>query len=310
VRRWLYWAGGAAGVVLLGTGTAVAVLGAAEPSGPAGAVRGYFAALARGDAADALAYGVVPDGPRTLLTGPVLRAQQRAAPLAHFTVRGTSRDGDRARVAVRYVLRYPGSPQTVNSTIGMHRAKGSWRLDAVAIRTSLEIDRASQRATVAGAGVPDGDTLLFPGAVPISFDTPYLQLDAAEDTVSFGRQGELRVYVEVSRAGRAAMLAAVRRALTGCLTSGGAGCPLPTERYVPGSVRGPTPADLAANLKVALAGSDAGVLEVDGQQPVHATAWRKLTFANRAVSGSGTVVLQVHAQAYAKPPLRVVWSES
>jgi hypothetical protein len=291
-------------------GTTLAVVGYAETSGPGGAVRGYFAALARGDAAGALALGDVPAGPRALLTDDVLRAQQRTAPVQHVTIRRTTRDGDRARVAVRYVLGYRGSPQTVDSTVGVHRAKAGWRLDQAAVRTSFDVDRAVQRATVAGAAIPDGDALVFPGAVPIGFDTPYLQLDAAEDTVSLGHQGGVRVYVEVSPAGRAAMLAAVRRSLTACLTAGGAGCPLPTERYVPGSIRGQATGDLAKNLTVELSGSDAGVLEVRGEQPVRASAWRRLTFANRAVTGSGTVVLQVHARAYAVSPLRLVWTAS
>jgi len=310
VRRWLYWTAVLAGVLLVGGGVTLAVRGYRQTGGPAGAVRGYFAALARGDSAGALAFGDVPDGPHTLLTADVLRSQQRIAPLRDFHVVATRQQGDAATVSVRYVLDYPGSPQTVNSSVPVHRTDGGWRLDGVAVPISLELDRALQRATIVGAGIPDGDTLAFPGAVPITFDTPYLQLDAAEDTVSFGRPPDLDVYVEVSPAGRKAVVQAVQRALDACLAGrGDPTCPLPDERYVPGSIRGRLAGRLADNLTITLDAGPAGLLDIKGEQPVEATSYRKLSFVNRPSAGHGTVVLDLSARAYAVAPLRLVWSQ-
>ena len=308
MKQGLYWTGVVLGVVLLVGGTTVGVLGYAETAGPAGAVRGYFAALARADAANALAFGDVPAGPHTLLTGDVLRAQQRLAPLRHFTIRGTQRTGDKARVSVRYTLEYPGKPQTVNGSVPLHRSGDGWRLDRVAIPTSLELDRALQRATIVGAGIPDGDTLLFPGAVPITFDTPYLQLNAAEDSISFGSDLSTQVFVEVSRAGRAAATHALDAALRNCLTGrGDESCPLPSERYVPGTLRGRPAEPLSADLTVTLDANNSGVIDVTGTVPVEATSYRRLTFSNQRVGGHGRVVLTLHARAFAVQPLRITW---
>lgn len=311
MRRGLYWAAVLAGVLLLGSGTVLAVRGYEKTGGPDGAVRGYFAALARGDAATALAFGDVPDGPHGLLTADVLRSQQHIAPLRNLTVVATHRTGDRATVSVRYQLLYPGSPQTINSTVPVHRKDDEWRLDRVAVPVSLDLDRALQRASIVGAGIPDGDTLVFPGAVPVTFDTPYLQLNAAEDSVSFGRPPDLHVYVEISPAGTKAVVQAVQDALDACLAGrGDATCPLPDERYVPGSIRGRLSDRLADNLTITLDEGPTGLLQIKGEPPVRATTYRKLTFVNRTVTGSGTVVLDMHARAYAVRPLRLVWSRS
>lgn len=308
MRRWFYWSGVVLGVLLLVGGSAVAVLGYAETSGPGGAVRGYFAALARGDAADALAFGDVPAGPHTLLTADVLQAQQRIAPLRKFSIVATHRSGKKARVSVRYTLAYATGPQPINASVGLHESGGDWRLDKVAIPTTLELDRAQHRATIVGAGIPDGDTLLFPGPVPITFDTPYLQLNAAEDSVGFGTDLDTEVFVEVSRAGRAAAIDALGAALRSCLAGGAdVRCPQPNERYVPGTLRGSLAEPLAANLTVTLTDSPDGVLDVVGSQPVRASAFRRLTFSNQPVAGHGRVVLPLHARAFAVRPLTVSW---
>ena len=311
MRRRLFWVAVAGAVALLVTGTLLAVRGYERTAGPDGAVRGYFAALARGDSAAALAFGDVPEGPHTLLTADVLASQQRIAPLRDLQVLATHRQGSRAAVVVRYVLGYPGSPQTINSRVPVHRHGDGWRLDAVAVPTSFDVDRALQRATVVGAGVPDGDTLMFPGAVPISFDTPYLQLNAAEDSVSFGQPPGIRVYVEVSPAGKQAVLAVVQRVLTACLGGhGDASCPLPNERYVPGSIRGSVVGSLADQVDVSLDDGTAGVLVVKGDVAVDASGYQRLTFLNRSTSGHGRIELSLHARAYAVRPLKLVWSGS
>jgi hypothetical protein len=308
VRRWFYWSGVVLGVLLLVGGSAVAVLGYAETAGPGGTVRGYFAALARGDAAGALAFGDVPDGPHTLLTADVLHAQQRIAPLRKFSIVATHRSGKKARVTVRYNLAYATGTQTINAGVGLHEADGDWRLDEVAIPTTLQLDRASHRATIVGGGIPDGDTLLFPGPVPITFDTPYLQLNAAEDSVGFGTEPGTEVFVEVSRAGRAAAIGALAAALHACL-SGGADvrCPQPSERYVPGTLRGTLAEPLAPNVNVTLTDSADGVLDLAGSQAVQASSFRRLTFSNRPVGGHGRVVVPLHARAFAVRPLTVSW---
>jgi hypothetical protein len=311
VKRAAFWTGVVLGVVLLVGGGTLAALGYAETAGPGGAVRGYFAALAAGDAAKALAAGDVPAGPHTWLTDEVLAAQQRVAPLRHFSIEGTQRRGDTARVSVRYVLEFPGAPQTVNDAVPARKVHGDWRLARVAVPTALDVDRARSRMSIAGAAVPEGDTLLFPGAVPITFDTPYLQLNPNEASVGFHSDGSTEIFAQVSRAGRAAVLRAVADELRACLTgSGDAACPLPDERYVPNSVRGHVAGPVADDVDVSLDVSNDGVLDVAGSVPVDATVYRRLDFSNQAVAGSGRVLVKVHARAFAVRPLQIRWTQA
>jgi hypothetical protein len=308
VKRGLYWGATVLGVLLLVGGSVLAVVGFADTAGPAGVVRGYFAAVSRGDAPRALALGHVPDGPHTLLTSEVLRAQQRVAPLRRVRIEAVHRSGDRARVTVRYVLDFPRHPQAVGASVGVHRANGDWRLDAVAVRASLDIAAALDRATIVGAGIPDGETLLFPGAVPVTFDTPFLQLDPASSHVDFGADPVVRVEVQVSRRGRDTALGALAASLDACLAgSGDLTCPLPSERFVPGSIRGRVAEPLAKAVRVTLRPAGAGVLDVAGDVAVDASSYQRLSFNNRARPGSGRVVLKLHARAYATAPLHLVW---
>lgn len=307
MRRGLYWLGMLAGALLLAGGLVVAASGVAATTSPSGVVRGYFAALAAGDAARALAYGTVPDGPRTLLTDAVLRAQQRIAPLRGLSVLDTERHGSRATVDVEYTLAFRSRDVPVSTEIALHRSSGDWRLDAVAVRTELLRGAASQRESILDGRVPRGTVLLFPGALPVSLDTPYLRLDASRDHVTFGSLSSTGVDVQMTDQGRAAMLRAVRAALRRCLTAGrDPACPLPGARYVPGSVRGV----LDGPLRTAVVGVDAhdpvGALRFSGSATV-AGRWQRLDFHNRAVTGRGRIGLGIHAVAYATQPLRIRW---
>jgi hypothetical protein len=310
VRRRLYWVGVLLAVALLGTGAVIGAVGYAKTAGPDTIVRGYFAAIARADAPAALSYGDVPNGPHTLLTATVLREQQRIAPLRHFEVRSTHRHGSRASVDVTYTLAFPALNVPVRVAVPLHQTGGDWRLDRVAIPTELEATTARERESIVGAGIPAGRTLLFPGALPIRFDTPYLQLDPAKDQVSFDALSITGVFVEASARGRAAVLAAVRRKLTACVSGPpDPACPLPDERYVPGSVHGSVVGELRV-AAVELASLDAsGTLQFKGDVSVRGT-YRRLDFHNRAVAGHGAVGLHVNAVAYAVAPLTITWARA
>jgi hypothetical protein len=307
----VFWAAVVAASLLLGGGVLLAALGYAETSGPDGAVRGYFAALARSDAPDALAFGDLPSGPHTLLTSTVLREQQRIAPITKFSIVSTEQQGTKAGVKVKYTLAFPGNPRLVTDTVNVHQRSGSWRLAQTAIPTQLELGGAVQRATVVGAGIPAGTTLIFPGAVPIHFDTPYLQLDAAVGSVSQATGPTTQVRAEVSKAGKSAVVAAVVLALRACLdgTSHDDRCPLPSERYVPGSIRGALAGALENDLRIDVGTGPTGKLDITADVQVSGT-YRRLTFRNRTVTHSGQLRLPIHAQAYAVAPLRLTWERA
>jgi hypothetical protein len=309
-RRTGYWACVLAAAALLVTGGVLAYVGYAQTAGPAGAVRGYFAALARSDAPGALAFGDVPDGPRALLTTSVLREQQRIAPLRRFAVLSTRRQGSEGSVEVGYILAFAGHPVPVRTTVPVHDSSSGWRLDQTSVPTELDANGARERASILGARLPTGQTLLFPGALPVRLDTPYLRVDPAKDAVSFGALPTTELHVEVSDAGRAAMAAAVRGKLVTCLSRAGQyACPLPAQSYVPGSVRG----RIAGGMATPTVGLDpidpAGRITFDAAVTVSGS-YQRLDFHNRPSAGRGQFTIDVGAAAYAAAPLTVTWTSS
>ncbi|HEX3335368.1 MAG TPA: hypothetical protein VHS54_02840 [Jatrophihabitans sp.] len=291
-------------------GAAIAYLGYTETAGPSGAVRGYFAALARSDAAGALAFGDVPDGRRTLLTTTVLREQQRIAPLRDFSIVSTHRDGAKATVDVEYTLRFPGREVPVAATVALHASSGDWRLDQTAISTELQAEGGRQRQSVLGGPIPTGPVLLFPGALPIRVDTPYLQLDPSRDSVSFGAPTTTSVYLDVTDRARSAMLAAVRAALNTCLTGARQyACPLPDGRSVPGSVHGRVTGAMRTTRVYLDLQNPVGRIGFEASATITGR-YRRLNFHNRPVSGPGHFSLDVSAAAYAVAPLTTTWTTS
>jgi len=304
-----FWAAVLVSVLALGGGTAVAYQAYRSTSGPDGAVRGYLAALADSDAAAALAFGDLPAGPHTLLTDAVLREQQRIAPIRRVQIVSVDRTGDRAAVAVRYRLEFATGTQVVNDTVAVHKRGHAWRLDRTAVATDLHLAQALDRATVVGAAVPDGTVLAFPGAVPIRFDTPYLQLAAQTAGVSFARPNAGQGRVEVSDAGRAAVGAALDKALRGCLAAGKAAapmCPLPSSRFVPGSLAGHITGRVADTMNLAVDDTAAGAIDVTGSVPFTGS-YRELTFDNVAVHKQGTLQLPLASAAYPVSPIVIRW---
>lgn len=306
-RRRLSLAGVSLGAALLASGVVLAVHGAATTDGPATVVRKYFAALARGDAAQALAYGTVPDGPRRLLTSTALHEQNRIAPLRDVSVEATERHGDRATVTVHYTMAFADGAVSRITHVPLYYSDAEWSLDRVAIGAFVAPTTAQDRLAVLGAPVPTGRILLFPGALPITTDTPYLELVSALDYVSFDSPSTLDVPVRVSNAGEAAVRTAVRAALNRCLAgSADLTCPLPTDRYVPGTVRGTLNGPIGG--LVDLDQNDSSGLLTYAGTPSITGSWQRLDFHNMARHEHAQVVLDVRASGYAVAPLQLRWT--
>src|SRR5436309_16271 len=77
-----------------------------------------------------------------------------------------------------------GGDQPPTARVAVVQHGNAWRLLAAAVPVQLYMNNASSRATLAGAAVPDGEVALFPGAVPIRFDTAELQV--AHGAITFG----------------------------------------------------------------------------------------------------------------------------
>ena len=308
-HRALYWTCVVVAAAALVSGGVVSYVSYADTGGPAGAVRGYFSALARGDAPAALAFGDIPAGPRDYLTRAVLREQQRFAPMRDVHVTSTSRAGDKATVAVSYRLQFGEGTQQFSDEVGVQQRHGTWHLSTVAVSTRLELGQAEDRARILATTVPTEPVLLFPGAIPITFDTPYLQLSAATSSVQLDGPVQTTLVVEVTPQGRTAVLAALRTLFTPCLAgspSADPRCPLPTSRGVPGSLHGAITGAFAPDATVAVAGVAAGRLDVTGHVHVKGR-YQELDFSDLPVAHTGTVSVLLSASTYATAPLRLTW---
>ncbi|MEO6885232.1 MAG: hypothetical protein ABI232_02945 [Jatrophihabitantaceae bacterium] len=309
-HRGLYWAAVLLSTVALVVGAVVAWVQYQDGSGPDGVVKGYFGALQDSDAAAALAYGDLLPGPHTLLTGTVLREQQRLAPIRDVAILTVDTAGSTSRITVRYQLAFPSGAREQSDTLTLTRHGGTWRINSVAIPTTIHLQQASSRAAIVGAGIPDGPTLLFPGIVPISFDSPYLELDPTTSAVGFASESVTDVNVQVSAAGKAAVGTVLDSALQACISGhepAASTCPLPSDRYVPGTFVGTLTGTPAQVMTVSVAGDATGVLQIGGQIKFTGT-YDVLDFNNIAHQNKGTIQLPLTATAYAVAPLALRWS--
>ena len=208
---------------------------------PDGAVRGYFAALQRGDAPAALAFGDVPKGVHTLLTDRCWPSSSASRRSAASRVVSTAQHGDRATVRVRYTLGVPGRRRSRSrTTCGCGTTGGAWHLVRAAVATKLYLPAALQRATIVGRRHTRRYGADVPGrrADPASTRRTS-QLDPATASVSFASPATTEVTTRVSHAGRRAVTARRRRQDHEVPVRRRRGpapnCPLPAERYVPGT---------------------------------------------------------------------------
>ena len=313
-RRTTFWVAVCAAGVLTLAGTVVAVAGYFTSTGPGRVVRDYFAALSRGDARAALGYGALPDGPRELLTGPVLRAQQQVGRIGPVSVIAIDQDHDTASVSVHYAITFAGdtTPNVVDDQVRMIKHGRSWRLTETAVPVDLTLKSAQRRASVAGAVIPTGRPLVFPGAVPIAFDAPALQLAGLPGRVVRFAHPTPPLEVTVSAVGQQMVHDAVTAALRKCLGSAHPDplCPMPTGgRAVPGTVRGDIDEEIP-ELTVTVAPDADGRIEVTGKVPVTGS-YTVLTFENQPASEPlKREKLVIRAHASARTPTDIVWDVS
>jgi hypothetical protein len=305
-HRLAYWTAFVVALAAVVAGAVIAVDGYAQ-SGPDAAVSGYFAALEHADAPAALSYGAMPPGPHTLLTSAVLRQQQQIAPIAHVQVHTLARHGGIATVAVSYTLGFFGHPRQVTDRLQVHRTGHDWMLARTTVNVGVRLHQAVDRASILGTRVPRGGISIFPGALPVGFDTPNLRLDPAASTVTLSSGGTLAPSVELTGTGRSAVLAAVRSALRSCLARDpDPRCPVPSDRYVPGSIRGKLAG--LAHVSLSVEHDPFGVVHVSASGRVGHATYRTLDFDNQPMPHTGTVTLPITARVAVHPPLTVIWT--
>lgn len=309
-HRLVFWVAILVALTAMVGGTALAVTSYLDATSPRSVVEGYFAAVVRGDAAAALAYGPPPDGRQDLLTSDVLRAQQDIAPISGVAVLDVRETGERASVDVSYRLGFASGLTPVTDTIALTRTGREWWLAEVAVPVRIQLSGASNRSSLAGAEVPVGRHLMFPGPLPIRFDTEFLALQEESRVVRFAEATDLPEPVELTEAGREAVGAALDAALDACLAGTAETptlCPLPPDvRAVPGTLRGTVsePASTVLSLRVQ-PGPD-GLVHISGEVEVSGE-YQQLDFNNQQVTESGPVTVNVIAACYVTAPETIVW---
>ena len=303
-HRVLFWSGMGVALAALAAGTVVAVTGYVSQSGPDAVVRSYFAALDRGDAQSALGYGDVPSGNRAYLTDEVLKAQLAIAPITSLRTA--------PEVGGRVMIDYSIGGTKISDAVPMIKRDGRWRLVATAVRSSLTLSAASQRATFAGTAVPSGPSLLFPGSLPIRFDTPDLTVSGTAVARFSSGTAVNHLTVAVSPSGRNAVSAALVTALNKCVAPSGRSplCPGPSAlgvRSVPASLRGTI--DGTPTVQTDVAPEADGKLLISGTAKVNGS-YQSLDYQNQVTVVTGPVDVAFKAHSYAGAPANFVWDAS
>jgi hypothetical protein len=287
-------------------GSAVAYLNYRSGRGPADAARRYFAALARGDAPAALANAVPPAGGHALLTSAVLAEQLRLAPIRDVRVGVAAGRADRKTVPVHYLLAFPDQSQRVSARVDVRRTGGRWRVADPTATVTLAFAAARDRALVAGRRPSNRAITVFPGALPVRFDTPYLQLFVNSRAVAPGGHGRLAVSVQLTAAGRTAVLRGLVPMLRRCAAGRASAptCPLPSSRYVPFTLRGRLIDDPARTLQLGIESGAPGTISIGGSIEFRGS-FQLLSFDNIASRHTGELTIPVFARAFPVAPLRI-----
>jgi hypothetical protein len=289
-------------------------LRSAEPSD---VVISYFTALAAGDGARALSYGPVPAGDQSFLTDDVLRQQLKAGAIMNVQVLSVTLGKSTAQVNVNYQLRVAaGQLRLVTDTVPMVKVGRHWWLAHSAATTKVSLAMAGYRAAFAGTAIPTDSVVLFPGALPITFDTDTLQLAPTNTIVEFSSSENTSLGVEPSAAGIVAARAAVGLALTSCLAPASTDtlCPVPTSsdgslRVVPGTLHGSLAPAAADRLEVTVTTASDGIMTIEGTVDVDGR-YSALDYNNVAtVKTNNAIHVAISAQAFASQLSTITWRD-
>lgn len=309
-RRW-FWSGVVVALAVTAIGSGAAVAGIVQAGRVETTVEDYFAAVAQGRAADALALGAIPDGDRRYLTSEVLEAQRDVGRISQVDIGTVTRSGSAAAVDVSYRLSAGGTTFTVLDTVHLDQHGWRWRMTAVAAPVSVTADTASTRIALAGTALPTGPVLMFPGSLPLQINSDLLGLYRDETVARFAAPGSIDVVIAVSTAGQAAVAAALDAAVTACLDPANEdpSCPttVPGVPFVPMSMTGSlTQAPSVAGVTYEVLPDASGRIFASGTFQAQAK-WKQLNFNNLSEAERGDLTLSYQATIPALEPIRVQW---
>jgi hypothetical protein len=152
--------------------------------------------------------------------------------------------------------------------------------------------------------------LIFPGIVPVTFDTAVLQTST---TAAVGLSSDLTVTVtpRLTEIGRRSLSASLDQAVRACLSRPDATCAFAVDhrRTVPGTVHGQLrSAPSAGSPTCTLSPADpVGRVTCTGSFSLTAH-WTALDFENQPAEQRGHAVIQFTALVYLSHPDEVIWS--
>ncbi len=179
-------------LITLGAGAAVLVvvvvvlvisLAGGNSGGGAGsaadAVKGYLAALARGDAEAALSYSDDQPASKDFLTNDVLKKQIAKWPISN--VRILNDDSGAAGIGMGQVhVAATFGDKVSDATVRTKRTNKRWYLESAAIKLRPDpgssINGADKTLTLFGKPISGQTTYVFPGYVDIGSSSPYLDV--------------------------------------------------------------------------------------------------------------------------------------
>jgi hypothetical protein len=310
-RRGLLAAGALAAVGAVVTG-GLAWSQWADSHSPVTVVKGFYRAIADGDAPTALAFAeTAPSG--EYLTSTVLQQQLRVAKLTDVSVDSTAKSSSTATVEVQYRLGFADKPQAVSDQVQLTKHGSSWRLTKVSSTVTLaKVREGGDRVTLAGRPLPSTRVELFPGAVPVATDTPAVQITGHPEVRLHAASDIVQINVDVAAGRKKQVAAALDAAVSRCLDAASTDvqCPLPPDvtRPVPGSLHGTASKKIAdGGAVVSLSPDGKGLLSVTADLPVNAT-WMAWDFNNLAVPDHGSITLHLEATATIDDPNTVYWA--
>lgn len=183
-RRWLVLSA-AAGATLLAVAAFVVVtlvdVNRGQAGGSAGeAVKSYLEALARGDAATALSYGIDQPTNAEFLTGDILKRQIAQWPIRNIKILHDNSGAPEAALSMAHVhvVATFGS-ETSDAVVDLRLDHKRWKLASAAIKFTPGLgasmgNAAAKTVTLFGKLVSDSTVYVFPGWIDIGTTNPYM----------------------------------------------------------------------------------------------------------------------------------------
>jgi hypothetical protein len=199
------------------TSSPPAAASAAAPAAKASdAVSGYLKAVADGDAATAVAYGMVPPTEQTLLSAKVLADSRKRAPITSISVAEVA-DPNTTTVTASYKL---GARQ-VSESFDVEKVGTDWKLSQTVAALDLTgVKTGSLPLYINGAKVTKNTVYALPGAYSFTSGRKYMGYGTKNVVTVQSPSASLDTYTvrpAVSASGKKAVLAAAKKNFNSCL---------------------------------------------------------------------------------------------